>query len=88
MLFEETLVIKPHHVVILDVMPEVLGADVLHRAVAGSADPSQPTGELVVMPIHRENGVMGALVDHVSRNDHAVAQQQNAGNKTCPAAGK
>ena len=43
-LFKKSFVIKPHHIVVLDVMPEVFGANVLHRAVAGPADPPEPTG--------------------------------------------
>jgi hypothetical protein len=42
-LFEKAFVIKPHHIVILDMVPKVLGANVLYRAVTGPADPPEPT---------------------------------------------
>ena len=43
-LFEKAFVIKPHHIVILDMVPKVLGANVFDRAVTGPADPPEPTG--------------------------------------------
>ena len=85
-LSKKAFIIKPHHVVVLDVMPEVLGTNVFHRAVAGPANPPEPTRQLIVVPIHRENGVVGALMDHIGGNNHAVAEKQYAGDKTRPAA--
>ena len=74
-LLEETLIVKPHHVVVFHVVSEMFGANILYRAVAGPADPTQPPRQLIVVPINGKDRIVGALVYQVRGNDHAVAEQ-------------
>ena len=83
--FKKCLVVKPHDVIVLDVMSKMFGANVLDRAVAGAADPSQTAAELLVVSVDGKDGVVGALVDHVGGNDHAMPEQDDPGDKSRPA---
>ena len=83
--FKKCLVVEPYDVIVFDVMSKMFGANVLDRAVAGAADPSQTAAELLVMSIDGKDGVVGALVDHVGGDDHAVPEQDDPGDKSRPA---
>ena len=76
---KESFIVKPHDIVILNVMPKVLGPNIFNRAVAGPADPTEQTTQLHIVSIDRKQGVVGTFVDQIGRDDHGVPEEDHAG---------
>ena len=81
MVAKKGFIVEPHYIVVFDMMAKMLGPDVGHCSVAGATDPAQETGQLIVVTIDREHGVVGTFMDHVSGDDHAVSQEQYPGQE-------
>ena len=84
MLLEETVVVEPHDVVIVDVVAEVLVPHVLVGAIRRTTHPTHDVAESRVVPRRIEHHVVAAFVDHVRGDDHAVRQRQRRDEIHCP----
>ena len=74
MFFEKRFVQPPYRIIVVHMVAEVLVADVLERAVAGTADPVQKTPQPSVVRIVAKNGVVTAFVYQVGRDHHAMGK--------------
>ena len=80
---EERFVVKPNHVIVVNMMPEVFVAHILEATIARATYPAQQLAELGVASIDLKYGVVGTFVDEIGGNDHTVAEQNHTQQKGC-----
>jgi hypothetical protein len=78
---EKCLIIKPDNVIIIDMMPEVLIADVFESSVTRSTNPAEHATQLGVAPIVLKHRVVSTLVYKIGSDDHPVSSAEHAREK-------
>ena len=72
---EKLLVFEPDHVVVVDVVPEVLVTHVFVSAVGRAAQPAHRAAEGRIVSAAAKHEIVPALMDQVGGDDHRVCQQ-------------
>ena len=85
---EELLVVEPDHVVIVDVVPEMLVSHVLVGAVGCAAQPAHRPAEGGIVPAAFEDEIVAAFVNQVGGDGHCVREKQCCRRIDDPGIGK